>query len=239
MRDGHGRWLPSQSQELMGLTLKALDSVTADDELSPSWTFGGGTSLAIDLAHRVRYDIDASLDSATIIQRLVPVRNLATRAMCWNDETQRPDYHFPGHYLKLVVKGVGEIYFLSASALLEGSTVPFDFDGRVIERERPAEIIAKKIFYRGATFKSHDVFDLAGTYVSLPEELEHAATSPFLTEEVFSRVKFRIETRAHALSEEMVEEVNPTEFGRSFIDDACSIALEALDFMENRPRNGL
>ena len=39
-----------------------------------------------------------------------------------------------------------------------------------------------------------------------------------------------------ALEDEMSEEVNPTDFGRSYLANACSTALEALDFMENRPK---
>lgn len=236
MRDGYGRWLPSQWQYLMELTLKALDSVTPDDEPAPIWTFGGGTSLAIDLAHRISYDVDAFLDSARVIQSLVPVRNAVTRAICWNDETQRADYQYPGKYLKLIVKDVGEIDFLGSSPLVEDATTLFEFRGRTIVRELPSEIIGKKIYYRGSMFKARDVFDLAGTYVALPDELLNAASSPFLTSDIYDRVQLRIESRAGAFEEEILEEVNPTEFGRSYIRNACEVALEAIDFMRNGPR---
>ncbi|MGO4439467.1 hypothetical protein [Rhizobium sp. RAF56] len=108
--------------------------------------------------------------------------------------------------------------------------------GRIIIRERPAEVIAKKIYHRGSTFKSRDVFDLSGTYIAMPSELTDAATSPFLTPDIYARVRLRIETPMRALEDEMSEEVNPTDFGRSYLASACSTALEALDFMENRPK---
>ncbi len=233
MRDGYGRWLPSQWQHLMKLTLQALDSVTPTDEPAPEWTFGGGTSLAIDLEHRISYDIDAFLDSARVIQSLVPVRNPVTREICWNSETQRADYQYPGKYLKLIIKGFGEIDFLGASPLLEDATTPFEFQERTILRELPSEIIGKKIYYRGSTFKARDVFDLAGTYLALPDSLRTAAASPFLTSEVYDRARLRIEARIGAFEEEILEELNPTEFGRSYMRDACQLALEALDFMRN------
>lgn len=233
MRDGYGRWLPSQWHALMRLTLRAIDSVATDDEARPSWTFGGGTALALEIGHRFSYDIDAFLDSARLIQSLVPVTNAVTRTICWNDETKRPDYQYPRHYLKLVVKNVGEIDFLGASPLLAQSTSPFDFEGRTILRERPAEIIAKKIFHRGSTFKARDIFDLAGTYIALRDELLQASSSPFLTPEIYSRVRFRIEARIGAFEEEVAEEVNPTDFGRSYIDGACELALDALHAMES------
>ncbi|RVP99659.1 nucleotidyl transferase AbiEii/AbiGii toxin family protein [Sinorhizobium meliloti] len=236
MRDGYGRWLPSQWQHLMELTLKALDAVTADDESAPAWTFGGGTSLAIDLAHRISYDVDAFLDSARVIQSLVPVRNAVTRAICWNDETQRADYQYSREFLKLIVKEVGEIVFLGGSPLVEDATTLFEFRGRTIVRELPADIIGKKIYYRGSMFKARDVFDLAGTYVALPDELFTAASSPFLTSDIYHRVQLRIEARIGAFEEEILQEVNPTEFGRSYMRNACELALEAIDFMRNGPR---
>lgn len=236
MRDGYGRWLPSRWQHLMELTLRALDSVAPDVEPAPIWTFGGGTSLAIDLAHRISYDVDAFLDSARVIQGLVPVRNAVTRAICWNDESQRADYQYPGECLKLIVKEVGEIVFLRTSPLVEDATTLFDFQGRTIVRELPSEIIGKKIYYRASMFKARDVFDVAGTYVALPDELLTAASSPFLTSEIYDRVQLRIEARMGAFEEEILEEVNPTGFGRSYIRNACELALEAIAFMRNGPR---
>lgn len=217
----------------MDLTLQAFDSVVPEGGPAPSWTFGGGTSLAIDLQHRISYDLDAFVDSARVIQSLVPVRNETTRRICWNSETGRADFNYPGHYLKLIVKGVGEIDFLGASTILADATVPFLFEGRTISRERPAEVIAKKIYHRGATFKSRDLFDLAGTYLVQSNELAHAAASPFLTPDVYARLRLRIETRKDALKEEMHEEVNPTPFGQSYIHRSYDLATEALDFMQS------
>ncbi len=222
----------------MALTPKAVDSVETDFG-PPAWTFGGGTALAIDLGNRISYDIDAFMDSARVIQSLVPVRNPITRDICWNDETSRPDYQYSGHYLKLIVKGRGEIDFLGSTPLLEDATVPFDFDGRVIARERPAEVIAKKIYYRGHSFKARDVFDLAGTYLALPDELATASDSPFLTSEIYARARLRIETRFDAIAEEMQHAVNPTELGRSYFENSCDLALEALDFLESRLRHDI
>ncbi|NTF17605.1 nucleotidyl transferase AbiEii/AbiGii toxin family protein [Agrobacterium rubi] len=220
----------------MGLTLQAIDSVTAEHEQPPCWTFGGGTSLAIDLEHRISYDIDAFMDSARIVKQLVPVNNPITRDICWDPARQKANYQYPGHYLKLIRTGVGEIDFLTASSLVESSTTEFEFKGRIIDRERPCEVIAKKIYYRGATFKSRDVFDLAGTFIVLPHELSEAAGSIFMTPEIYDRARLRIETMKDAFNEDMPSEVNPTDFGRSYIENACELALEALDFMQYPPQ---
>jgi hypothetical protein len=47
----------------------------------------------------------------------------------------------------------------------------------------------------------------------------------------------RIKARESAFAEELVEGTNPTDFGRSYIVDSVPLALEALDFMQNAPRN--
>jgi Domain of unknown function (DUF1814). len=215
----------------MGLTLRALDSVSHDGN-TPLWTFGGGTSLAIDLNHRVSYDIDAFLDSAKVIQTLVPVKNVVTRLICWNNEQNRADFQYPGHYLKLIVRNKGEIDFLSTSPLTEDAIVPFSFHGRHIDRERPAEIIAKKIYYRGSQFKARDIFDLACTYAQMPTEIDIAANSPFMSADVYSRTRLRIEQRVDQFRKEIAVEVNPTKLGNAYMKDACDLALEALDAME-------
>jgi hypothetical protein len=215
----------------MALTLQAIDSVPEVDR-APEWTFGGGTSLAIDLGHRISYDIDAFVDSAKVIQALVPVSNETTKSICWNRHTGRADFQWPGHYLKLIVLDTGEIDFLSSAALVDDPVVPFDFEGRTIKRERPAEVIAKKIYYRGASFKARDVFDLAGTFIVKPDELSVAAGSPYISAEIIARARLRIRLREREFAEEILEETNPTDFGTSYLSDACGLALQALDFME-------
>lgn len=235
MRDGHGRWLPSRWEELMSLTIKAIDSISEPDREPPNWTFGGGTSLAIDLDHRVSYDIDAFMESAKAVHDLVPIRNLVTREICTNTETGSLDFRFPGNYLKLMVSGLGEIDFLGAYPLLDKPTTDFDFHGRTITRELPREVLAKKLYYRGTHFKARDIFDLAALYRIVPEELDHVRHSPFFTDDVYERVRLRITSRLPAFAEEVAEEVNPTETGLELLPDACELALEAIDYMQSRP----
>ena len=54
------------------------------------------------------------------------------------------------------------------------SDLPFEdwkFEGRKIVRERPIEIVAKKVFYRAVDFRVRDVFDLACLLEREPEEV--------------------------------------------------------------------
>lgn len=197
--------------------------------ITPAWSFGGGTALALDLGHRVSYDIDAFLDSASAIGRLVPTVNETTRTICWNEMTGRPDYQWLDHGLKLIVRDFGEISFLATAPLVDDPAFGFDFEGREVLKERPAEIVAKKILYRGARFKARDIFDLAAVLEQAPEELVHAGTCPHLTSEVLDRVRVRIEMLHDRLPLVMAEEVNPTEEGRRLMSNAADLALRGLD----------
>lgn len=232
MRDGYGRWLPSQWQKLMELTLRAIDSVKSDGALPPYWRIGGSTSLSIDLGHRISYDIDVFTDSARVIKQLVPIGNAITRDICWDVARQTSNYQFHGHHLKLIVSGMGEIGVVSASSLVHGSITELELDGRVIDRDRPCEVIARMLYCRGPALNSRDVFDLAGCFLMMPEELSDAARSIFMTPEIYERARLRIRTRVDALQEDMSVQVNPTDFGKSYMENACELALEAIDFMQ-------
>ena len=72
----------------------------------------------------------------------------------------------------------------------------------------------------------------------MPDELTVAAGSPFLTAEIYARVRLRILTRKSAFDDEISEDVNPTDFGQSYLQNSCNLALEALDFMERGSREG-
>jgi hypothetical protein len=67
----------------------------------------------------------------------------------------------------------------------------------------------------------------------MPNELLVAAQSPYLSSGVIQRVRVRIQGREPAFAQEIVDDTNPTDFGKSYIHDSIRLAYEALDFMEN------
>lgn len=228
MRDGSGRWQPSYWQELLRLTIEAVNSVPGG---ATEWSFGGGTALTQDLDHRISYDIDAFLESK-LVTRLVPNVNPTTKRICWNEKTQRADYQWPGNYLKLNIEGKGEIDFLSVGDIVENPTRTFEFEGANINKERPAEIIAKKLRYRSSKFKPRDAFDLAAVYLKEPDELRIAAESPLFEQDALKRAAVAISMRGTDFNRDIFVEVNPTEFGATFISDAQELATEALRSMQ-------
>jgi len=143
--DGYRRWPISQWKGLLSLALPVLS------DLETCWTLGGGTGLFLSLNHRVSYDIDIFLEDPQALKRIAG-----------DPRTKRisDDWQFPGNYLKLI-RQEGEIDFILASNITENPFFVYNFKGTQINVETPAEIIAKKIRYRGPTFTIRDIFDFA------------------------------------------------------------------------------
>jgi Nucleotidyl transferase AbiEii toxin, Type IV TA system len=71
------------------------------------------------------------------------------------------DYEGDGaKFLKLTF-GFGEIDFIVAQTLTSSPTIEATVDGQSVLLETIPEIIAKKIYHRGANIKPRDIFDIA------------------------------------------------------------------------------
>ena len=144
---GSKRWPVTAWRELLTLALGILDEASQET----GWTLGGGTALALKLHHRTSYDVDLFLDSASALHALSPNRNAAARAVAehWQE---------PGNYIKLE-REEGCIDFILAGCLTGLPPWTYDLAGRAIPVEQPAEIVAKKLKYRGSRLLSRDLFD--------------------------------------------------------------------------------
>ena len=80
------------------------------------------------------------------------------------------DYDEAGEYVKLY-RPEGEIDFICSGWLTPNPYRPEQVLRRTVNVETPAEIIAKKVHHRAATFKARDLFDLATVFERDPHEL--------------------------------------------------------------------
>jgi hypothetical protein len=202
----------------MQKALIALDSLEGG---TGPWTFGGGTALAQILNHRISYDIDIFLDSSTVLKNLAPNMNPVTRSLC-------DSWQWPGKYLKLILRDVGEIDFLNAPSYIASPTYQLRFGERSIAAERSAEIATKKLVYRASTFTARDAFDLAAIHLFDRSALDEIAQSPAITDHVVSSALNRLNLAKSQYQQEMRSLINATPRGEEFIDRACDIALDAL-----------
>lgn len=207
----------------MQKALVALDSLEGG---AGPWTFGGGTALAQILGHRISYDVDIFLDSSTALKNLAPNINPVTKSLC-------DSWQWPGKYLKLTLRDVGEIDFLNAPSYTANPTYELKFGERTIAAERPAEIATKKLVYRASTFTARDAFDLAAIHLDDRSALGEIARSPAITDHVVSSALSRLNLAQHQYQSEMRSLINATPRGQDLIDGACEMAVEALVEIRN------
>lgn len=170
--------------------LTIIDSATAAIGEFP-WSFGGGTALMLKYRHRYSRDIDIFLRDPQFVGYVSPRLSEAAAAIA-------DGYDEAGEYVK-IYRREGEIDFICTGWL---TTVPFRPEpllGRSVNVETPAEIIAKKVHHRAATFKARDFFDLATVLDRAPDQI--ASIAPVIRGRR-EDLESRIHKRRAALEEE-------------------------------------
>ncbi|MBI3917526.1 MAG: nucleotidyl transferase AbiEii/AbiGii toxin family protein [Betaproteobacteria bacterium] len=133
--------------------LELIESVSYAGITLEDWSFGGGTVLMRRHHHRLSKDIDIFVPDPQYLGYLTP--RLNTRA-----DSLTTQYIEQANSLKLIFPE-GEIDFVASAPLTEDPTVKEELFGRQVEVETSAEIVAKKVWHRGADFTARDIFDLA------------------------------------------------------------------------------
>lgn len=128
----------------------------------------------LQIDHRESHDVDLFLDDPQLMQFLNPEIQdfaLSLRPSSYtSDGTQS---------LKIVFDGIGEIDVICCGWLTKDFAEHHDIKGHQILLEKPSEIIAKKIFYRGWNLQPRDMFDIAAVLQVYGEEYVINALSAF------------------------------------------------------------
>jgi len=147
---------PSQWPVLFDVAIDIFDHFRQANAFTPRWSFGGGTALMLAIDHRESHDIDIFLDDAQVLPYLNPETQgyaVSLRSDSYETDGTRA--------LKLAYRDVGEIDFICCSSILDAAFDQREVRGHMVDLETPAEIIAKKVFFRGNGFQPRDMFDLA------------------------------------------------------------------------------
>jgi hypothetical protein len=179
------------------------------------WTFGGGTVLMRRHHHRLSKDVDIFINDPQFIGYLTPrLNNVA--------ESLTRDYIEEHDYIKLIFPE-GEIDFVAAPCITQAPTTREEILGRPFLVETSAEIIAKKIWHRGDSFKGRDIFDTAMVVEREPAKLTQIA--PIL-EGRRDVILARIEKHGDSLREEFTA-LDVLDYRRSY-DDCVEIVRRVL-----------
>jgi hypothetical protein len=143
---------------LLRIARSLIRQVNSADTIIDRWSLGGGTALMLHIGHRASRDIDIFLTEPQQLSYLDPSKR------DFDFEIAPSDYTGDGSaFLKLVFADVGEIDFIVALSLSPIPTSASVVEGAAILLETVPEIIAKKVYYRGAHLKPRDIFDIAAS----------------------------------------------------------------------------
>ncbi len=157
---------------LLPLCFAVVDEVVREHGVEFPIRIGGGSMLLRHYGHRRSKDLDLFVTDIRLLRWCSPRMNEAAADLF-------PDYGEEATAVKLIT-GLQEIDIIAAAPILaEGDIEPALLSGRPVLIERPREILAKKIVYRGRLFQPRDVFDLACVAAAEPEEV--AAVLPWLS----------------------------------------------------------
>jgi predicted nucleotidyltransferase component of viral defense system len=130
--------------------------INRDEKILSSWVIGGGTALMLHINHRTSYDIDIFFDDPQLfnyIRRAVYEAEFSLQPTGSSNDGTR--------FIKVSFGDYGEIDFICSANVCNVAPQKFEIDDKILLVDSPEEIIAKKIFYRGASIQPRDIFDIA------------------------------------------------------------------------------
>ncbi|WP_244485653.1 nucleotidyl transferase AbiEii/AbiGii toxin family protein [Bradyrhizobium tropiciagri] len=152
--------------QLFRIALNLIGQVNSHGTVIDHWTFGGGTAMMLQIAHRESHDVDIFLCDPQLLPFLDPQKQ------DFNFEIRPSEYQGDGNrFLKLAFEAVGEIDFIVAGHKTANPTIEREIEGTNVLLETIPEIIAKKIIFRGRSIKPRDIFDIAAASVDHSADL--------------------------------------------------------------------
>jgi hypothetical protein len=158
-------------KSLLPSCFRVVDEVVRERGVDFPIVLGGGSMLLRRYGHRKSMDLDLFVTDVRLVRWCSPRHNDVAADLF-------PDYGEEAAAVKLIT-GMQEVDIIAAAPILQSDgTEVATLAGREVFVERPREILAKKIVYRGRTFQVRDMFDLACVAAVEPEEV--AAIQPAL-----------------------------------------------------------
>jgi hypothetical protein len=115
------------------------------------WTAGGGTMLDDMFGHRDSKDIDIFVRDPQYLLFLTPRVNAKAEAIA--------DKYIEASNTIKIFAAEGQINFIVAPCLTDPGATSRRIGQHMAMVETPAEILAKKVFYRASDFTARDIFD--------------------------------------------------------------------------------
>ncbi|MBI3505979.1 MAG: hypothetical protein HY059_14145 [Proteobacteria bacterium] len=168
------------------------------------------------LSHRISYDTDIFLLDPQVLGHLTPETNDLVAGFA-------EEFVRSANGMKIVTGG-GDIDFVVAPDVTADPPVAERIDGRVVATHTNAEILAKKIQYRGFKFTHRDVFDLA-VLIDRERTSVDRALGSCGAREVDAAFDMCIE-RLPGLTADLPDYINPTRAGQRYMREASPLVAD-------------
>jgi len=151
-------------ETLFQRALVLIDAARASGAPLDDWSFGGGTVLMRRHHHRLSKDVDIFVPDPQFLGFVSPRLSAKAEALTANyiEQANSVKLYFPE----------GEIDFVASAPLTSNPALTETLFGRQVQVETSTEIVAKKVWHRGAEFTARDLFDLAMVVEKEPKALE-------------------------------------------------------------------
>jgi hypothetical protein len=179
-----------------------------------SWTLGGGTVLMLRYDHRASKDIDIFVPDPQYLGYVTPRLSPVAESISSN-------YEESAEAVKIIC-AQGEIDIVVATPLTKPSLEVCTFQGRAINVETTAEILAKKMWHRGNMATARDLFDLCAIADLEPEAIRVAGPAMLRHGAEFLR---QLEQREEYLSMQFAQ-IDSHEFRKPYA--ACVLQAQSL-----------
>ncbi len=150
-------------EELLSEVFDFIDDLEKRHGITVPYSLGGGTMLMRRYRHRLSRDLDVFVSDTQLLRLLSPRINETTA-------DRFVDYQETSNALRFIVD-LREIDVIAAPHLTARPWRLRRLLGRDVRVEEPAEIIAKKLYYRGRELTARDVFDVAVVATKEPAQL--------------------------------------------------------------------
>jgi predicted nucleotidyltransferase component of viral defense system len=203
-------------ETLFQRALQVMDSAYRGVFRPDTWSFGGGTVLMRRYDHRFSKDIDIFVPDPQYLGYVDPDKNDAVAELTSKFIKQ-------DNFLKLYFPE-GEVDFVVSLPLTKEPTTRESIFNREVRVETSAEILAKKIKYRGAEITARDIFDFALIAEKEPEALKEISVLIRATRDA---IRTRIAARESTLRKTFAE-LEIRSYRRTY-DECISIVNKALN----------
>jgi len=179
--------------------------------------------MMLQIDHRDSDDIDIFVSDPQVLGYLNPA------TLDYQFEMSPDGYEGDGsNFIKIKFDAIGEIDFIVAPGLTEKPSIEWLVEGVQINLETVPEIITKKVYFRGATIKPRDIFDIAAAGRNHRDDVVAAlAEHPSKVEETLScMARLNRVFVDDAISQLMVREKFRDQMATAF-EDAREILLAA------------